>query len=153
MTQPLFTSVTIKFTSHYMKASVVSILRAASNVLMHFLTTSVSRDSRLSELWVSPPSQGSRSFSLCSPLILPLTAASVKLSVTHTHTYKEYIFMYIRLPHTSTHTGPPPPPPHTHREAHDGIQSHGCTFTVYAGKRSCLKSFYHKLSQQRSLWR
>ena len=36
------------------------------------------RDSRLSEACVSPPSQGSRSFSLCSPLILPLTAESVK---------------------------------------------------------------------------
>lgn len=47
-------------------------------------TTSVSRDSRLSELWVSPPSQGSKSFSLCSPLILPPTAASVKLSVMYT---------------------------------------------------------------------
>lgn len=73
----------------------------------------MSRDSRLSELWVSPPSQGSRSFSLCSPLILPLTAASVKLSVTskrihvvrtaysHGHTTSQYsnnaaVFWYLR---------------------------------------------------------
>lgn len=61
------------------------------------LTTSVSRDSRLSELWVSPPSQGSRSFSLCSPLILLLTAESVKLSVTS----KKYTTMCVQ--HTITH--------------------------------------------------
>lgn len=56
-------------------------------------TTSVSRDSRLSELLGSPPSQGSRSFSLCSPLILLLTAASVKLSAVCT----DNIVVYSRL--------------------------------------------------------
>lgn len=69
-----------------------------------FLTTSVSRDSRLSELWVSPPSQGSRSFSLCSPLIRPVTAASVKLSETWR---KECIYLCTAWYHTHacTHAG------------------------------------------------
>lgn len=62
------------------------------------LTTSVSRDSRLSELCVSPPSHGSRSFSLCSPLILPLTAESVKLSVAHTKN------AYLCTSRTQTHS-------------------------------------------------
>lgn len=69
-----------------------------------FLTTSVSRDSRLSELWVSPPSQGSRSFSLCSPLIRPVTAASVKLSETWR---KECIYLCTAWYHTHARTQAP----------------------------------------------
>ena len=101
------------------------------------LTTSVSRDSRLSELWVSPPSQGSRSFSLCSPLILLLTAASVKLSETHTKNTYLCTADCCTQAHISTIR---------HREEpKDGTQSHCCSVTVYAGKRSCLKSFCHQL--------
>lgn len=46
------------------------------------LTTSVSSASSSSEAVFSPPSQGSRSFSLCSPLTLALMAESVKASAT-----------------------------------------------------------------------
>lgn len=44
------------------------------------LTTSVSNASSSSVAVVSPPSHGSRSFSLCSPFTLALMAESVKAS-------------------------------------------------------------------------
>lgn len=99
-----------------------------------FLTTSVSRDSRLSELWVSPPSQGSRSFSLCSPLIRPVTAASVKLSETWR---KECIYLCTAWYHTHACT-------HARR-----LHSHCLENKVLIMLQEPLREFL----QQTSIWR
>lgn len=63
-----------------MSREIVYFLQPVTDDQKALLTTSVSNASSSSAAVVSPPSHGSRSFSLCSPFTLALMAESVKAS-------------------------------------------------------------------------